>query len=142
MNIYISNIDIEKVKTQLFVKYYSKQINITHIFSTFGVFEIRNGELWKLSTEDDPIVSINVGKYELLIDTGKWLKKENNYQVPIDHLHIETTQSIYRLNNKSRVKLIIEEENNKITNIFFNTDSIVDFEEIKKDVITFLSMLK
>lgn len=142
MNIHISNIDIEKIDPRLFLKYYYKQINITHLFSTFGVFEIRNGELWKLSLEDDPIVSINVGKYELLIDTGKWLKTENYYQVPIDHLHIKTTQSIYHLNNKSRVKLIIEEENSKITNMFFKTDSIIDFEEIKKDVITFLSMLK
>lgn len=142
MNIHISNINIETINPQLFVKYYTKQINITRIFSTFGVFEIKNGELLKLYTEDKPIVTINNGKYELLIDTGKWLKTENYFQIPLDHIYIKTTQTIYHLNNKSRVKLIIEEENSKITNMFFKTDSIIDFEEIKKDVITFLSMLK
>lgn len=142
MNIHISNIDIEKINPQLFIKYYIKESLITRIFSTFGIFEIRNDELWKLYIEDALIDSINIGKYKLLIDKGKWLKIDECFQVPIDHLYIKMIQSVYKVNNKSRVKLIIEEESSKITNVFFYTDTIINIEEIKNDIITFLSMLK
>ena len=40
------------------------------------------------------------------------------------------------------MQLVIEEEKELITNIFLKTDEIIDIAMIKKDIITFLSILK
>lgn len=143
MNIHISNIDINKIKSKLIDKFFIKKKESVFIYSKFGVLEVKNDELWKLSVDESTsIVSVKIDNYDLLIDTGKWIKKELSFQLPVEHIQIRTTQSIYELNKKSLIKLVIERENDKITNILFKTDKVVDIEEIKDDIITFLSLLK
>ena len=142
MNIQISNIDFNKINSALIKKYFVKQNNITHIFSEANILELRNDGVWRILPEDLPIINVTIGKYEMLIDKSKWIKEETWFQIPTKHIHIKTNQLIYKLNKKSLVQLVIEEEKELITNIFFKTDEIIDIAMIKKDIITFLSILK
>lgn len=142
MNIQISNININKINPALVKKYFMEKKNMTLVFSEANILELRKDGLWRIDSKDVPITSCIVGKHEMLIDKSKWIKEDEYYQIPTNHLQIKIVHQIYKLNKKSLLKLIIEEENSCITNVFFKTDEVLDVDMIKKDMISFLSCLK
>lgn len=142
MNIQVPNIDINKINTELIKSYFVKKNNFDLIFSESNILELRDNTIFKMESKDIPIESHIIGKYEILIDKSKWIKGDELYQVPTKHLFIKTVEEIYKLNKKSLIKLIIQRENDIITNVYFKTDEILDIEMFKKDIISFLSILK
>ncbi len=141
MNIQISDLNINNIKPELIKKYLITRKYTTLIFSESNILELRDDGLWRVEPKDTPVITCKIGKYEILIDKSKWIKHDEYFQIQKKHFHIKNTQTIYKLNNKSVLKLIIEEENNCITNLFFKTDEIIDIEMIKNDMITLLSCL-
>jgi hypothetical protein len=142
MEVHILNINLDKINPALLKAYFLNKREITLLFSETSILEIhKSGEIQKRMVEDDSVATfVKVWIYELLINRAKQ-KTEICYQVPVNHIEVKTTQYTYQLNKKSPIKLVIEYENNKITNLFFKTPLLNNIDEIKNDVVSLLSLL-
>lgn len=142
MEVHIRNINLDKINPAPLQAYFTNKREITLLFSETSILELHKcGEIQKRMIEDDIISTfVKVGIYELLINRAKQ-KKEICYQVPVNHIEVKTTQYTYQLNKKSPIKLVIEYEQNKITNIFFRTPLLNNIDEIKNDIVSLLSLL-
>lgn len=142
MEIHIRNINLDKINPSPLQAYFTNKREITLLYSETSILEIhKSGEIQKLLIDDDSISTfVKVGIYELLINRVN-RKKEICYQVPVNHFEVKTSQYTYQLTKKSPVKLVIEYENNKITNLFFKTPPLTNIDEIKNDLVSLLSLL-
>ena len=84
----------------------------------------------------------NMDGFEVYIDDSKVFSKDEHYHLPINHYNEEIIEEIYKLNNQTDLQLIIIIKDNFISDFYFLTKCDIDTIGVKKDIITFLSLLK
>jgi DNA polymerase elongation subunit (family B) len=148
MKIYIENYNINKLanKMTLFVNgnYYSETKNELFIYSDDGFFKIDDKNILKIN-----VISDKVNRTQskgLIIDESKIMYETCNY-IPFNHVSEKVTKFIYKINSKSKLKLVIEgfyEENIFLPKDFYfetNIEEKICNPIIKDDLNEFLSLL-
>ncbi len=125
-------------------KYYYKEKKYTYLYSENGIYCMEKDEIYKLNTTDTEIEKKN-GYYEdfdLWIDSSKIIKEKDIQQIPYDYYLHKVKELHFRLHENATMTFCIELSDNKISNYYFLTDENIDNYSIKKDIVTFLSVLK
>jgi hypothetical protein len=154
MKVYVENLNTSNLNTGN-IHQYKEQIIITSlIYSQIGIYTITSKEIYKLIPNDSDISKYNLDNYKLLVDTSYYKKQKPIFHIPYDH-HIESFEKIiFRLNDKSKVSLVIEiykKENDlykfnylcNLKDIYFQVDNSETIQNlfIQDDIVTFLSLL-
>jgi len=159
MKIYIENYNINKLANKMALlnnnNYHSEIKNELFIYSDDGFFKINEkDETDKDKKDDKNILKINVVSDKvnrtqskgLIIDESKIVYETCNY-IPFNHVSEKVTKFIYKINSKSKLKLVIEgfyEENIFLPKDFYfetNIEEKICNPIIKDDLNEFLSLL-
>ena len=105
----------------------------------------------KLMPKDCPTEKINYNKFTFLIDKSKYEFIKDIYYIPYDHIIDNIKQIEYKLNNKSKISLVIEYNQNlknldqnilsEINNIYFSTNETNLDKNLKDNIIEYLSLI-
>ena len=159
MKIYIKNYNPMNIlkKVKLIDEYFYSMKNSTEIISEEGIFYIDDNKFYKIDVILDELVEFRIKTYEILLDKTIYNKKLV-HQLPSDHNNNNITSFYYSINQKSKIKLVIEGEyksyykNNEIinkyqhfypTNFYFEApNEKTEFEIFNNDDLNvFLSLL-
>ena len=142
MKIYLKNISIPKIQKQHVDKYFIKNYKKNYIYTEEGIFNIDNNNLFKMKIKDRPLEKSVLAGFDIYIDKSIMTKNEEYYHLPIHNYPEELTEEIYKLNAQSSLQMNIEMKENFIHNLYFVSKCSIDTIGVKKDIITFLSLLK
>ena len=120
------------------------QINITQykdIYSSDGIFRIQNDNIYQLIPQDKPIEKTIYNNTEFIIDKSYFSFRNEIYCIPIIHLEFNIEYIEFKLNNKSKISLIIEKNNNIIIDTYFYTKENILHNYFKDDILIILSLL-
>jgi len=110
MKLYIENYNIQNIfkKQKSLDQFLSNKSNIFEVYSTDGIYVVDQNNIYKLSILDKNIIKIDnfIEKYNILIDKSEITTKNVN-QIPFDNFILKSENYIYKLNNKSRIKLVL-----------------------------------
>jgi len=110
MKLYIENYNIQNIfkKQKSLDQFLSNKSNIFEVYSTDGIYVVDQNNIYKLSILDKNIIKIDnfIEKYNILIDKSEITTKNFN-QIPFDNFILKSENYIYKLNNKSRIKLVL-----------------------------------
>ena len=151
MRIYI-DINLKKFdQTNFFKVEQTKILEYQNIYSLEGIFRIQNNNIMKLIPKDIPIEKINYNNNNFLIDKSKYEFIKDIYSIPFNHILYNIKQVEYKLNNKSKISLIVEykqslttfDQNimNEINNIYFSTNEEKLDKILKDNIIEYLSLI-
>jgi hypothetical protein len=126
----------------------------TRIFSSEGIFHIKDNKLMRAQIKDQPIENMTIQNTEFLVD-----KSSIKYDVDWYHInpyHIAETIDVYTYallihtspthTSPDKVQLILEKQEKNVNSIYFlindndNNDNN-DINDIKNTIVTFLSGL-
>jgi len=142
---YISELDIKHINTKkLDNKLKGSVENNRILLSKKGKYVLKNGEiLFYIITDldkEDFIVKDYLDKYTLFV-TNENFKKVKFNEIDNDHIEINIKKLVYRIDSKSKTKLIIEIINNKIKDVYLISDLKYDNYSFKEDVSYLLSKI-
>ena len=166
MKIYIKNYNPMNIlkKVNLIDEYFYSMKNSTEIISEEGIFYIDDNKFYKIDVILDQLVEFRIKNCEILLDKTIY-NKNLVHQLPSDHNNDHITSFYYSINQKSKIKLVIEgkyksiynnnnenENNNEIinkyhdfypTNFYFEApNEKTEFEIFNNDDLNvFLSLL-
>ena len=80
--------------------------------------------------------------FDLWVDSSNTVKEKSVQQLPFDYYVSKVKEQHFRLHENATMTFCIELSNNKIHNYYFLTDENIENYSIKKDIVTFLSVLK
>jgi len=94
-----------------------------------------------------PLSTINISPFSIqniqFFPMGfNFQKKEEVIQIPKKHYFMELNKKIYKLNEKSTTVFIIEYNNKKIKDFYFESSEEADNHSLREDLSSFLSLLK
>jgi len=144
MKIYALNIKINPqniFSNNINTKDLCKTSNTCHyIYSDDGMFLLQNNQLYKLIPDDVPCDTITFNNTDFIVDCSTYTFRKDIYNVPWAHI-IQTIEKIeYKYSNSSLVSLIIEKNNGKITDVYFETMEKNLNIQLKNDIIKYLSL--
>ena len=142
---YISELDIKQINTKkLDNKLKGSVENNRILLSKKGKYVLKNGEiLFYIITDldkEDFIVKDYLDKYTLFV-TNENFKKVKFNEIDNDNIEINIKKLVYRIDSKSKTKLIIEIINNKIKDVYLISDLKYDNYSFKEDVSYLLSKI-
>ena len=159
MKIYIKNYNPMNIlkKVNLIDQYFYSMKNSTEIISEEGIFYIDDNKFYKIDVILDELVEFRIKTYEILLDKTVY-NKNLVHQLPSDHNIDNITSFYYSINQKSKIKLVVEGnyksfyKNNEIinkyqhfypTNFYFEApNEKTEFEILNNDDLNvFLSLL-
>ena len=120
------------------------RINITQykdIYSSDGIFRIQNDNIYQLIPQDKPIEKTTYNNTEFIIDKSYFSFRNEIYCIPIIHLEFNIEYIEFKLNNKSKISLIIEKTNNIIIDTYFYTKENNLHNYLKDDILLIHSLL-
>ena len=125
-------------------KYHYKEKKYTYLYSENGIFCMENDQIYKLNIVDGEIEKKNkyYEDFDLWVDSTKTVKEKSIQQLPFDYYVSKVKEQHFRLHENATMTFCIELSNNKINNYYFLTDENIENYSIKKDIVTFLSVLK
>lgn len=142
MKIYVNNIPLAKLQKKTLEKFFIKHTKSSVFYSEEGIFTIDRNKLFKLKIGDVPSKKYMIDGFEIYLDHSKILSKEEYYHLPINHYKEDIIEEVYKLNNQTDLQLNIVVKDNFVQDFYFLTKCDIDTIGIKKDIITFLSLLK
>ena len=110
------------------------------IYSKEGIFRIENGIFSKLHPVDGPLQNFTHQGFNFIIDYSSYISKKDCYHIPFAHKLFNINKVEYKLNNKSKLTLVILLENKKIEDIYFYTNEKNLDLILKNEILTFLSL--
>jgi hypothetical protein len=140
MRIYIDNLKIPNIETNVLKFDQTKRIEYQNIYSSEGIFRIQNNNIIKLIPKDSPIKKINYNNITFLIDKSKYEVIKNIYNIPFNHMLYNIKQIEYKLYNKSKITLIVE-YNQAYQNIYFSTNEENLDTILKDNILEYLSLI-
>jgi hypothetical protein len=157
MIIFIKDYNLNKLisKLPLLDKYIKETNLIYEIYSEDGIYQIDSNNIYKLCIDDKPIEYYNnyYNSLSLICDNSSINKIKEN-QVPNNGIENYIKNIYYSLNSTSKIKLVIQIDNNlfnqnndnNIINVYFEInikDEDIDLNNyfIKNELNVFLSIL-
>jgi len=160
MKIYIKKYNPMNIlkKIKLIDDYFYSMKNSTEIISEEGVFYIDDNKFYKIDVILDELVEFRIKTWDILLDKTIY-NKNLVHQLPFDHNNDNITSFYYYINQKSKIKLVIEgkyksnyKNNNEIINKYHDFYPInfyfeapnekTEFEILNNDDLNvFLSLL-
>ena len=140
LKIYIKDSkDIQSIQKKIEKKYIGKKYEIINILTKKGMYKIRGKQMFLYKLISNITKEVEYENINLLITENLWQKKEEMFNIPFEHHLLKKTMIEYTINPK--FKIIFELADSKIIDFYFKTD-VLNIGEIKKTVISFLSILK
>ena len=140
LKIYIKDSkDIQSIQKKIEKKYIGKKYEIINILTKKGMFKIRGKQMYLYKLISNTTKEVEYENINLLITENLWQKKEEMFNIPFEHHLLKKTMIEYTINPK--FKIIFELADSKIIDFYFKTD-VLNIGEIKKTLISFLSILK
>jgi hypothetical protein len=157
MRIFIKDYNLNALvsKLPLLDKYIKETNFIYEIYSKDGIYQIDSNNIYKLCIDDKPIEYYNnyYNSVSLICDISSINKIKEN-QIPIDGIENYIKNIYYSLDSNSKIKLLIQIDNNlcnennmiNVINIYFEInvkDEDIDLNNyfIKNELNVFLSIL-
>ena len=131
--------DIQGIQKKIEKKYTGKKYDIINILTKKGMYKIRGKQIFLYKLISNTTKEVEYKNINLLITENLWQKKEEMFNIPFEHHLLKKTMIEYAINPK--FKIIFELADSKIIDFYFKTD-IFNIGEIKKTLISFLSILK
>ena len=128
---YIDILEPYKVSTKIF----------TNMYSDEGIYLVTNNNIKRAHITDGETHLHTINNIELVVDSST-VKYVTANKIPYNHQIIKKIRHIYKLHSNSRLQLIIESLNNKIDDIYFETNESIDSPFIRDDISTFISYIK
>ena len=139
MKIYVGNIFLNEFNSEILEKVESTN---NYIYSTDGIFLIKNNDIIKLIPNDIPVEKYSFDDYNFLIDKSEYIFRKNIYNIPYKHTIETVSKTEYKHNIKSKVNMVIENKNGERYDFYFETREKELYYELKKDIIKYLSLFK
>jgi len=140
LKIYIKDSkDIQSIQKKIEKKYIGKKYEIINILTKKGMYKIRGKQMFLYKLISNITKEVEYENINLLITENLWQKKEEMFNIPFEHHLLKKTMIEYTINPK--FKIIFELADSKIIDFYFKTD-VLNIGEIKKTLISFLSILK
>ena len=140
LKIYIQDSkDIQGIQKKIEKKYIGKKYDIMNILTKKGMYKIRGKQIFLYKLISNTTKEVEYKNINLLITENLWQKKEEMFNIPFEHHLLKKTMIEYAINPK--FKIIFELADSKIIDFYFKTD-VLNIGEIKKTLISFLSILK
>ena len=140
LKIYIKDSkDIQSIQKKIEKKYTGKSYEIINILTKKGMYKIKGKQMFLYKLISNITKSVEYENINLLITENLWQKKEEMFNIPFEHHLLKKTMIEYTINPK--FKIIFELADSKIIDFYFKTD-VLNIGEIKKTLISFLSILK
>jgi hypothetical protein len=122
----------------------------TRIYSSEGIFIVKNNKLSRLQIKDEPVENITVNNIDFRVDKSEIKYDVDCFQISPEHMsmiiYVYTyalyDESLYPFSNK--VKLVVEKQLDNICACYFQIEDALEFnniENIKLMLVTFLSAL-
>ena len=111
---------------------------ITRVFSSEGIFHVKDNKMMKLNIKDRPIENITIQDIEFIVDKSSIKYDVDWYQ--INPYHIMETIDVYTYVLCDDVQLILEKQDKHTSSIYFLINDI-DNIDINNIIVTFLSGL-
>jgi hypothetical protein len=158
MKIYIDEYDPLNLKNKLNVldHYFLKSSNYIEIYSDNGIYHINNNYIYKTVIVQDNIEYKQLNNIKFIIDKSKYTKQIIN-NIPLNHINFTIYKFEYCINEKSKIKFIIEGNYDYIdyekiindkyhlftpSNFYFEIDEIDNHNIFSNnDINVFLSLL-
>tara|TARA_A100001015_G_scaffold309707_1_gene409662 strand:+ start:6996 stop:7448 length:453 start_codon:yes stop_codon:yes gene_type:complete len=141
----ILNINFLNINTILkdLEKYKYKTNNISLIFTENYILQNIHNCIYKVNIIDSNTEILKYNKYDIICDNSKFIKEEEWYQIPYNHILNNTKQIYYRLREKAIISLVIEKDDiNNLIGCFFYTNEKLVTSSMIQDINSFLSLLK
>lgn len=144
--IYIEDLVPSNVDHTLLLKYETHRRNITTFYTDSGIFRLYNSGVHQLDIEEGKttrnIIETNNREICTVNDTTliKIGRKQN--QVPNGYIVQRIEEVSYRLEKHANTRLVIELENGKPADIYFDTTIPDHSPEVQNTIVTLLSTLK
>ena len=144
MKVYTETIKKTHSNLERLEKYFYKTQAETIIYSDEGVYQVINDDIKKVNINDCGVeVKKNyIDGINLYVDSSYRKTTSVNQQIPFEHTVIKVKKMHYRLQENAVITFCIELVNNNIHDYYFLTKENIDSCIIKKDIVTFLSLLK
>lgn len=126
--LYLGNYPIHKINNSLLEtleEYYKKTSTEITLYSDEGIYKCNDkGYINKLIPIDKPPIHTQLGKYDMIVDSSYFEKREVYSHIPADHVCIETSLFHYCIGEKSDLYFIVEGtyQHSKVS---MNTTSLV-----------------
>ena len=150
MKIFIKDYNLSKLNNILKIleKYLIKTTVHYDAFSHEGIYQIDNSNIYKLTQNDKRIKLCEkyYNNFTILVDSSEVIKVKEN-QIPVDSIIIPIKNMYYQLNSNSKIKLLIQQNNNTdelmLIDFYFIIDEEMDIHNIfvKNELNVFLSLL-
>lgn len=150
MRIYIADFNINNLNIDTIMKSFKNNKNIImketiekRIYSDNGIIEIdKTGNLWSMEITDDNQSHIYMmdNVIKLHLDNSSIKRKNKVFQIIPEHTYVIKNKRLFNSHN-STITFIIELNEQKITDIYFETEEDIENQYIKDNIVTFLSLL-
>ena len=150
MRIFIKDYNLSNLNNiiKLLEKYLVKTTIQYDAFSNEGIYQIDNSNIYKLEKTDKKIkIHKNYfNNFTILVDSSDIIKVKEN-QIPPDSIVISIKNMFYQLNSNSKIKLLIQVNNEThdliLIDFYFIIDEETDIDNIfiKNELNVFLSLL-
>jgi hypothetical protein len=111
---------------------------IRRIYSSDGILHVVNNVLERVTITDVPVEKITINNHDFIVDRSTIKYDTGCFQISPKHFGETVTIATYAIENgaidTNAIKLVVEKQSNKITEIYFLTDC-------EKNISTFLSSL-
>lgn len=141
MKIYLPDIILGDINPSYVQDYLFNTQDIYINYSTKGIFQIINDNIFKHIIKDEPINVFNINEIPLLIDNS-YVTFEQQYYIPFNSYYLEYKRLIYSLTKTSTLNLVIEIRKDIVTDFYFYLPKNNNIDIICDDLLMFLSLLK
>jgi len=144
-NIFIMRLYLEHISRNIktldsLEPYKRQQHNITMLYSDEGIYTVSNNNIKKHIIYDIPIQDYSFKNKIYFVDRSTIEYKTVN-KIPFNHKIVKKLCTYYSIDPKSKLKFIIEESNNKIIDMYFETYEDINNQLILNDITTLVSCL-
>tara|TARA_B110000305_G_C19256472_1_gene547336 strand:- start:120 stop:557 length:438 start_codon:yes stop_codon:yes gene_type:complete len=142
MKIYLQDVILNDISKLLQSNLHITKLHKNYIYSYEGIYTIIRNNIYKLDIINNNSLSINnyINNITAFIDTSSITpQKDVSYQIPIPNTSHQLLEYNIKINKDSIISLIIETNNNIISDWFFITDESYDNPFIKEDINKFIS---
>ena len=111
------------------------------IYSTEGIFRIQNNNIIQLIPNDISVIYTKYNDTDFIIDKSYYIFNKNIYCIPYNHIIYNIEKTEYKLDNKSKISLIVEKCNDSIKDIYFITKEEIFHDYLKNNILEYISLI-